>query len=38
MPRVGLELTIPVFEWANKVHASGRAAAVIGTYTDYGKQ
>jgi hypothetical protein len=31
MPRVGFELTIPVFERAKKFHALDRAATVIGT-------
>jgi hypothetical protein len=30
MSRVGFELTIPVFERAKTVHASDRAATVIG--------
>jgi hypothetical protein len=30
MPRVGFESTIPVFERAKTVHASDRAATVIG--------
>jgi hypothetical protein len=30
IPRVGFELTIPVFERANTVHALARAAIVIG--------
>jgi hypothetical protein len=30
MSRVGLEPTIPVFEWAKSVHALDRAATVIG--------
>jgi hypothetical protein len=30
MPRVGFEPTIPVFQRAKTVHASDRAAAVIG--------
>jgi hypothetical protein len=29
MPRVGFEPMNPVFEWANKVHALGRAATVV---------
>jgi hypothetical protein len=31
MPQVGFEPTIPVFELAKTVHASDRAANVIGT-------
>jgi hypothetical protein len=31
MPRVGYESTIPVFERAKTVHASDRAATVIGS-------
>jgi hypothetical protein len=31
MPQVRFEPTIPVFEWAKTVHASDRAATVIGT-------
>jgi hypothetical protein len=31
MPQVGFEPTIPVFERAKTVHASDRAASVIGT-------
>jgi hypothetical protein len=30
MPRVGFELTIPVFERAKTIHALERAATVIG--------
>jgi hypothetical protein len=30
MPRVGLEPTIPVFEWAKKFRALDRAVTVIG--------
>jgi hypothetical protein len=30
MPRVGFELTIPMFKRAKTVHASDRAATVIG--------
>jgi hypothetical protein len=30
MPRVGLELKIPVFEWEKTVRALDRAATVIG--------
>jgi hypothetical protein len=30
MPQVGLEPTIPVLEWAKTVHASDRAATLIG--------
>jgi hypothetical protein len=30
MPRVGIELTIPMFERAMLVHALGRAPTVIG--------
>jgi hypothetical protein len=33
MPWMGLEPTIPAFEWAKTVHASERAAAVIGRDT-----
>jgi hypothetical protein len=33
MPRVGIEPTIPVFERAKTVHASGRTATVIGGST-----
>jgi hypothetical protein len=29
-PQVGLEPTIPVFEWAKTVHALDRAATVTG--------
>jgi hypothetical protein len=29
MPRVGVEPTIPVFEWAKTVHVLNRAATVI---------
>jgi hypothetical protein len=32
MPRVGFELTIPVFERAKTVHALDRAATVVGRY------
>jgi hypothetical protein len=32
MPRVGFELTIPVFEWAKTVHALDRADTVITYY------
>jgi hypothetical protein len=32
MPSVGFEPTIPVFERAKTVHASDRAATVIGTF------
>jgi hypothetical protein len=31
MPRVGFEPTIPLYEPAKAVHASDRAASVIGT-------
>jgi hypothetical protein len=34
MPRVGLEPTIPVFERDKTVHASDRAATVIGFLQD----
>jgi hypothetical protein len=30
MPLVGFESTIPVFEWAKKVHALDRSGTVIG--------
>jgi hypothetical protein len=30
MSQVGLEPTIPVFEWAKAIHALDRAATVIG--------
>jgi hypothetical protein len=32
MPRTGFEPTIPVLERAKTVHASDRAATVIGSY------
>jgi hypothetical protein len=32
MPRVGFEPTTPVFERATTVHASDRAASVIGIH------
>jgi hypothetical protein len=32
MPRVGFEITIPVFEKAKTVHALDGAATVIGSY------
>jgi hypothetical protein len=32
MPQIGFEPTIPVFERAKTVHASDRAATVIGRY------
>jgi hypothetical protein len=35
MPRVGFELTTAVFERAKTVHASDRAATVIGCFTIY---
>jgi hypothetical protein len=35
MPRVGFESTIPAFEQAKTVHASDRAAAVIGEFGVY---
>jgi hypothetical protein len=38
MPRVGFEPTIPVFEWAKIVHASDRAATVIGLDNIYTRQ
>jgi hypothetical protein len=31
MPRVGIELTTPVFEQAKTVHALDRAAILMGT-------
>jgi hypothetical protein len=34
MPRVGFEPTIPALERAKTVHALGRAATVIGLYTN----
>jgi hypothetical protein len=33
MSQLGFELTIPVFERANTVHASDHAANVIGTWS-----
>jgi hypothetical protein len=33
MHQVGLELTIPMFEWAKTVHTSDRAATVIGEFS-----
>jgi hypothetical protein len=33
MPQVGFEPTIPVFEWAKRVHALDGAATVIGLYS-----
>jgi hypothetical protein len=34
MPRVELEPTIPMFKRAKTVHASGRAATVIGSFSE----
>jgi hypothetical protein len=33
MPQMGFEPTIAAFEWAKTVHALGRGATVIGSFT-----
>jgi hypothetical protein len=38
MPRVGFELTIPLFERAKTVHALDRAATVIGSLNNHSRE